>query len=97
MGWSHGRDENRPKGDQEIGYGVEATCDHNGCNVGIDRGLAFVCGGDPYGGDFGCGGFFCHTAPHLDYYFTSDANEDMSRQLCPECGKKWEQTITTQP
>ena len=56
MGWQIGYDHNR---DRDIGYGVPATCDHPGCNAKIDRGLAHVCGGEHYGGDRGCGLYFC--------------------------------------
>jgi len=56
MGWSIGFD-----GDwnRDIGYGVPAVCDHPKCDAKIDRGLSYVCGGDPYGGDKGCGLYFC--------------------------------------
>ena len=56
MGWSIGFDDcwNR-----DIGYGVPAFCDHPGCETTIDRGLAYVCGGEPYGGNRGCGLYFC--------------------------------------
>lgn len=54
MGWSVGEHNGR-----DIGYGVPATCDHPGCGASIDRGLGYVCGGEPYGGDTGCGLFFC--------------------------------------
>lgn len=86
MGWSHGIDANRKEGDQDIGYGVEAICDKPDCNVEIDRGLAYVCGGDPRGGKFGCGRFFCEK--HRDFYFIDDYL--MSPQLCLECGKLYE-------
>jgi len=56
MGWSIGFDETCQR---DIGYGVPATCDHPGCGAGIDRGLSYVCGGHPYGGEHGCGLFFC--------------------------------------
>ena len=56
MGWSIGYDENWKR---DVGYGVPCVCDHPGCNRRIDRGLAYVCGGEPYGGDDGCGLFFC--------------------------------------
>lgn len=56
MGWSIGYDSNW---NRDIGYGVPATCDHPDCNEQIDRGLAHVCGGAPYGGDGGCGLYFC--------------------------------------
>ena len=56
MGWSIGYDDNWQR---DIGYGVPATCDHPECNAKIDRGLAHVCGGEPYGGEDGCGLYFC--------------------------------------
>ena len=86
MGWSLGLDTNRTEGDRDIGYGVSSECDGSGCNKKIDRGLAYVCGGDPYGGEHGCGRFFCYE--HLDYYF--DSSDNMSPQLCSECGILWE-------
>lgn len=56
MGWSLGYDS---RWHRDIGYGVPAFCDHPGCDQEIDRGLAFVCGDEPYGGDHGCGLYFC--------------------------------------
>lgn len=56
MGWSIGFDTNWQR---DIGYGVPAYCDHPGCYAVIDRGLSYVCGGEPYGGDHGCGLYFC--------------------------------------
>ena len=56
MGWSIGYDDNWQR---DIGYGVPAFCDHPGCGAKIDRGLAHVCGGEPYGGEHGCGLHFC--------------------------------------
>lgn len=56
MGYSVGYDENWKR---FVGYGVPAYCDHPGCNEEIDRGFAYICGGDFYGGDRGCGLFFC--------------------------------------
>ena len=56
MGWSVGYDEKRKR---DIGYGVPAVCDHPACNEEIDRGLGYVCGGEPYGGEDGCGLYFC--------------------------------------
>ncbi|MEO1035247.1 MAG: hypothetical protein AAFX44_06765 [Pseudomonadota bacterium] len=56
MGWSIGWDSNWQR---DIGYGVPAYCDHPECNEEIDRGLSFVCGGEPYGGEHGCGLYFC--------------------------------------
>ncbi len=75
MGWSIGYDKNWKR---DIGYGVHAYCDHPNCPEEIDRGLAFVCGGDAYGGQHGCGLYFC--AAHLTL--------SLSRpQLCEKCFK----------
>lgn len=64
MSWSIGYDT---QWNRDIGYGVPAFCDHPGCNAEIDRGLAFVCGGEAYGGELGCGLYFCaaHRADSL--------------------------------
>lgn len=56
MGWEVGYDENW---NRDIGYGVPCVCDHPRCKSRIDRGLSYVCGGEPYGGDNGCGLYFC--------------------------------------
>ena len=57
MGWSIGYDTNWHR---DIGYGVPAICDYPKCKARIDRGLAYVCGGkEPYGGENGCGLYFC--------------------------------------
>lgn len=57
MGWAIGDDS---KWGRDIGYGVPAWCDHPACDEEIDRGLAYVCcGQEPYGGDRGCGLYFC--------------------------------------
>ena len=58
MGWDIGFDSRRQR---DIGYGVPAFCDHPDCNEKIDRGLGHVCcNEEPYGGEEGCGLFFCH-------------------------------------
>jgi len=56
VGWSIGYDD---RWKRDIGYGVPAYCDHPGCMKEINRGLSYVCGGEPYGGEYGCGLFFC--------------------------------------
>lgn len=78
MGWSIGWDS---KWQRDIGYGVPAICDLPGCNKEIDRGLACVCGGEPYGGDHGCGLYFC--PDHFKY--RTPRGEDHYVQLCPRC------------
>lgn len=72
MSWSLGWDS---KWDRDIGYGVPAYCDHPKCNKVIDRGLSYVCCDEkPYGGDHGCGLYFC--SDHQDY-----------RGRCPKCAR----------
>lgn len=56
MSWSVGYDDNWKR---DIGYGVPAYCDHPGCGTEINRGLSHVCGGEPHGGELGCGLYFC--------------------------------------
>ena len=57
MGWAVGYDSTWRR---DIGYGVPAFCDEPGCEKVIDRGLAYVCcDALPYGGDRGCGLYFC--------------------------------------
>ena len=56
MGWSLGYDEHW---ERDIGYGVPAYCDAPGCTEEINRGLGYVCGAEPHGGEKGCGLFFC--------------------------------------
>lgn len=64
MGWSVGWDSTW---NRDIGYGVPALCDHPKCTARIDRGLAYVCcGQEPYGGDKGCGLFFCYEHQRYD-------------------------------
>lgn len=93
MGWAVGEDT-RFGMERDIGYGVPAICDHPGCNEPIDRGLGYVCGGEPYGGDEGCGLFFCGS--HLAHYrmvkseLADDRHSDLieegwSRAICEKC------------
>jgi hypothetical protein len=80
MGWAVGYDTNWHR---DVGYGVPAKCDHPDCNADIDRGLGYVCGGEPYGGEWGCGLFFCDE--HLGY--TMLAGAEMSPQQCDRCAE----------
>jgi hypothetical protein len=76
MSWAIGFDE---RWNRDIGYGVPATCDHPGCGKEIDRGLAHVCGSEPYGGEHGCGLYFC--AEHLRT--AGDKRDNVA--LCSKC------------
>ncbi len=72
MSWSIGYDDYWSR---DIGYGVPAYCDHPRCNAEIDRGLGYVCGGQPRGGEKGCGLYFC--GDHLTAFGS----------LCPKCAR----------
>lgn len=86
MGWAVGYDTNW---NRDIGYGVPATCDHPDCNEEIDRGLAYVCGGEPYGGDRGCGLFFC--GKHLIHYHRKGP------AICERCGPRRKKPFAPKP
>jgi hypothetical protein len=80
MGWGDCGDdsEGRP-----IGYVFEAKCDHKGCEVKIDRGLSYACGGMHGTGhyvDFDCEKYFCST--HL---YTIETEEGEVHSICFSC------------
>lgn len=43
----------------EAGYAIEAVCEQDGCTAAIDRGLGYLCGAEPGGTEYACGGYFC--------------------------------------
>lgn len=92
MGWSIGYDSHW---ERDIGYGVPAYCDHPGCKEEIDRGLAYVCGGEPYGGDRGCGLYFC--GKHRRLYFVRSDGEMQYRELCKQCAPRRHKPFTPTP
>jgi hypothetical protein len=77
MGWAIGYD---PNWHRDVGYGVPCLCDHPHCIEEIDRGLAYICGNDIYGGKYGCGLFFCDK--HHSHY------RGKSAMLCERCAKR---------
>lgn len=81
MGWEIGYDSDW---NRDIGYGVVAYCDHPKCNEEINRGLAYVCGGEPYGGDAGCGLYFC--SEHLAFHKFRDFKE--YKFVCGRCRQR---------
>jgi hypothetical protein len=85
MGWSIGYDNTWKR---DIGYGVPAYCDHPGCNEEIDRGLAYVCGDGPYGGEHGCGLYVCGK-----HQFSNAA----CSQLCQHCSDRRRKRLTPAP
>lgn len=79
MGWAIGYDTNYQR---DVGYGVPAVCDYPRCNTQIDRGLSYVCGSQPYGGEHGCGLYFC--GAHLYGVGVPDDDRNFV-QLCDVC------------
>lgn len=88
MSWAVGYDSNWRR---DIGYGVPSRCDHPECDKDIDRGLSYVCGGRPYGGEHGCGLYFCgshlYVAPILDEGEEEDEDTEIAF-LCERCRDK---------
>ena len=74
MSWAIGEFNGR-----DIGYGVPAICDHPCCGASIDRGLAYVCGSEPYGGEHGCGLFFC------EQHRSVSEKDDVHGEFCARC------------
>ncbi|MGV9352301.1 hypothetical protein [Streptomyces misionensis] len=68
----------------EAGYDVKAVCEQPDCKAQIDRGLAYLCGNEPGGDEYGCGGYFC--ANHL--YLGSGA--PVAEGLCANCMHRWQ-------
>lgn len=85
MGWGYAVINGR-----EVGYTVDAICDHPECSIEIDRGLSFYCGNIP-GDSTGCGKFFCES--HLEMGPEAREGDDFPRQLCAACVKEWESIL----
>lgn len=69
---------------EQGGYAVETTCDHEGCGEDIDRGLAYLCGDSPGGGEDSCGGYFCGQHRYL-YGVSAGGRCDGCVTDCPTC------------
>ena len=78
MSWALGYDNSW---NRDVGYGVPSKCDLPRCKKEIDRGLSFVCGGEPYGGEYGCGLFFCPE----HFHSKKPRGADGWLQQCPRC------------
>lgn len=68
--------------DRHCGYAVPAVCEHPDCNEEIDRGLSYVCGDEPGGGEYGCGLYFC--SRHMTGY-RKPRGSDRYHQFCKRC------------
>jgi hypothetical protein len=107
VGWEIGYDDTWAR---DIGYGVPAVCDHPDCKVKIDRGLGYVCGGEPYGGEQGCGLFFCsehlfhsesepewseRPPSHAEEVEYYDSNDERGAFVCERC-RDWNERDTAE-
>jgi hypothetical protein len=84
MGWSYGENSEG----RDVGYGVPAYCDHAGCKAKIDRGLGYICGGEPGGGEYGCGMFVCSEHTYAN---------DKCLQLCRHCSDRRHTRLVPSP
>lgn len=66
---------------RDAGCGIAAVCDEDGCDEKIDRGLAYLCGDNPHGSEYGCAHYFC------DQHLLSPPGsvELMGGGLCKRC------------
>lgn len=89
MGWANcGEDSHgRP-----IGYAHEATCDHPGCSVRIDRGLSYACGGMHGELEGACEKYFCNK--HLSKWSLVDGE---SKAICEQCYNEAKAYAITNP
>lgn len=64
---------------RKVGHTVHGYCDYPGCGRDITRGLEHVCGSMPFGGNWGCGLFFC------DKHLAGGDSDDSVIALCERC------------
>lgn len=79
MGWAYGVDENG----KEVGYSVEAKCDHLGCSTMIFRDVDAACGGMHGKTEVGCTGHFC--AQHFNFH---EDQQGHMISVCQACASK---------
>lgn len=80
MGWSNCGEDSQGR---SIGYANSATCDHEGCNKKIDRGLSYACG-DMHGEtEHGCEKYFCEE--HLSAIVSEGGEDDCFYHICGGC------------
>lgn len=80
MYWAIGYDENW---NRDIGFSVPGVCDHPNCKKSINRGVEHVCGGEPYGGEAGCGLYFCS-----DHLQMKNLESEEAVPVCAQCSSQ---------
>jgi len=87
MGWAHcGKDS---KG-RDMGYAIEATCDHPECDKEIDRGLDFACGGMHGEDEVSCENYFCNL--HRSHIIEDNLYHGGLARVCVACYRAWERS-----
>jgi hypothetical protein len=89
VGWGSGLN----KEGREVGYCIDATCDFEGCEVEIDRGLSYVCGGmHDAGWELGCGKYFCDEHRRYASVINEETGDEpwSNVELCLTCADAWE-------
>lgn len=80
MGWGYCGTDDRGR---DIGYNIPATCDHEGCDEEIHRGIAYVCGNMHSNDEYSCGQYFCDK--HQQNFVVNRFDEYLS--VCDDCAK----------
>jgi len=78
MGWGSGTTDSG----KDIGYMVDATCEHPGCTEEINRGLSYACGGEHGEDEVSCDGYFCNS--HRKNWVDRDGTGDCV-MVCDSC------------
>ena len=86
MGWASCGQDSRGR---EIGYTISATCDYEGCDAAINRGLDYVCGYMHGEDEYSCGGYFC--GEHRQGIVRTDQGRLVS--VCESCETLWEKHL----
>jgi hypothetical protein len=83
MGWAHcGQDS----AGRDIGYAIEATCDHPGCEEQINRGISYACGQMHGENGVDCEKYFCDA--HLrSLVITNNCHHGSCCRVCDECAQ----------
>lgn len=61
---------------REIGYCIDAICDHPDCNKEINRGVAYACRGMHGESEFDCEKYFCDEHLYFPDSFTETEDKD---------------------
>lgn len=91
MGWANCGEDSKGR---SIGYAHEATCDHEGCQEKIDRGLSWICGRYMHGVcDWSCERYFCDShvnEPDLPSSLLAMMHADDVWSVCFQCCQELE-------